>query len=99
MSKERSLSNSPSLNCASILFPLSDSTGLTDNSYRADTFQDGQARGALSWAFIKSLQQWPQQSYLQLLNTIRAELDGKYSQKPQLSCSHPLGKLICSATE
>jgi hypothetical protein len=52
----------------------------------------------LSWAFIKSLQQWPQQSYLQLLNTIRAELDGKYTQKPQLSCSHPLGKLICSGT-
>lgn len=64
----------------------------------ADTFQDGQARGALSWAFIKSLQQWPHQSYLQLLNTIRAELDGKYTQKPQLSCSHPLGKLICRST-
>lgn len=64
----------------------------------ADTFQNGEARGALSWAFIKSLQQWPHQSYLQLLNTIRAELDGKYTQKPQLSCSHPLGKLICRGT-
>lgn len=60
---------------------------------RADTFQGGEARGALSWAFIKSLQQWPHQSYLQLLNTVRAELDGKYTQKPQLSCSHPLGTL------
>lgn len=65
---------------------------------RADTFQEGQARGALSWAFIKSLQRWPQQSYLQLLNTIRAELNGKYTQKPQLSCSHPLGKLIRGVT-
>ncbi|KAJ5886991.1 uncharacterized protein N7473_009665 [Penicillium subrubescens] len=65
-------------------------SGSKDTQTSADTFQDGQARGALSWAFIKSLQQWPQQSYLQLLNTIRAELDGKYTQKPQLSCSHPL---------
>ncbi|KAJ5692727.1 hypothetical protein N7462_002150 [Penicillium macrosclerotiorum] len=65
-------------------------SGSKDTQTSADTFQDGQARGALSWAFIKSLKQWPQQSYLQLLNTIRAELDGKYSQKPQLSCSHPL---------
>ncbi|KAJ5220255.1 hypothetical protein N7468_009459 [Penicillium chermesinum] len=61
-----------------------------DTQTSADTFQDGQARGALSWAFIKSLKQWPHQSYLQLLNSIRAELEGKYSQKPQLSCSHPL---------
>ncbi|KAJ5733710.1 hypothetical protein N7493_002496 [Penicillium malachiteum] len=74
-------------------------SGSKDTQTSADTFQDGQARGALSWAFIKSLQQWPQQSYLQLLNTIRAELDGKYTQKPQLSCSHPLGKFkICRVT-
>ncbi|KAJ5153504.1 uncharacterized protein N7482_009982 [Penicillium canariense] len=65
-------------------------SGSKDTQTSADTFQDGQARGALSWAFIKSLKQWPHQSYLQLLNTIRAELDGKYTQKPQLSCSHPL---------
>ncbi|KAJ5940619.1 hypothetical protein N7516_000787 [Penicillium verrucosum] len=65
-------------------------SGSKDTQTSADTFQDGQARGALSWAFIKTLQQWPQQSYLQLLNTIRNELEGKYSQKPQLSCSHPL---------
>ncbi|OQE15244.1 hypothetical protein PENSTE_c029G08405 [Penicillium steckii] len=65
-------------------------SGSKDTQTSADTFQDGQARGALSWAFIKSQKQWPHQSYLQLLNTIRAELDGKYTQKPQLSCSHPL---------
>jgi hypothetical protein len=59
---------------------------------RADTFQDGEARGALSWAFIKVLQRNPHLSYVQLLNLIRAELEGKYTQKPQLSCSHPLGE-------
>lgn len=66
---------------------------------RADTFQGGEARGALSWAFIKSLNQRPNQSYLQLLNSIRAELEGKYSQKPQLSCSHPLGKSVLFVLE
>jgi hypothetical protein len=29
---------------------------------------------------------------VELLNSIRDELQGKYSQKPQLSCSHPLSK-------
>ncbi|KAI2786200.1 Metacaspase-1B [Penicillium oxalicum] len=65
-------------------------SGSKDTQTSADTFQDGQAKGALSWAFIKTLTQWPHLSYLQLLNNIRAELDGKYTQKPQLSCSHPL---------
>ncbi|PYI22822.1 hypothetical protein BO86DRAFT_125144 [Aspergillus japonicus CBS 114.51] len=65
-------------------------SGSKDTQTSADTFQDGEARGALSWAFIKTLQQRPNQSYLQLLNSIRNELEGKYTQKPQLSCSHPL---------
>jgi hypothetical protein len=30
---------------------------------------------------------------VQLLNSIRDELQGKYDQKPQLSCSHPLSEL------
>jgi hypothetical protein len=46
----------------------------------------------MSWAFIRVLNQQPQQSYVQLLNNLRAELERKYTQKPQLSCSHPLGK-------
>ncbi|RMY04480.1 hypothetical protein D0867_10332 [Hortaea werneckii] len=51
----------------------------------------GQATGAMSWAFITALKKNPQQSYVELLNTIRDELEAKYTQKPQLSCSHPLG--------
>lgn len=72
------------------------SQGLTffSFSFRADTFQDGESRGALSWSFIKSLRQQREQSYLQLLNNIRAELEGRYSQKPQLSSSHPLGEFF-----
>lgn len=46
----------------------------------------------MSWAFVTALRKNPQQSYVQLLNSIRAELETKYTQRPQLSCSHPLGK-------
>ncbi|KAL5048639.1 hypothetical protein BDW71DRAFT_195921 [Aspergillus fruticulosus] len=70
-------------------------SGSKDSQTSADTFQDGEARGALSWAFIKVLQRHPHLSYVQLLNLIRAELEGKYTQKPQLSCSHPLGEFCC----
>ena len=57
---------------------------------RQDANIAGQATGAMSWAFIAALKKNPQQSYVQLLNSIRDELQGKYSQKPQLSSSHPL---------
>ena len=60
-------------------------------SNRQDANIAGQATGAMSWAFITSLKKNPQQSYISLLNNIRTELEEKYSQKPQLSCSHPLG--------
>ena len=62
--------------------------------YSADTFEGGEATGAMSYAFISALKKDPQQSYHQLLNNIREELEGKYQQKPQLSCSHPLGELL-----
>lgn len=39
-------------------------------------------------AFIAALTKYPEQSYVQLLNSIRDELRGKYDQKPQLSASH-----------
>ena len=58
---------------------------------RQDASIAGQATGAMSWAFITALKKNPQQSYVQLLNSIRDELESKYTQKPQLSCSHPLG--------
>lgn len=63
-------------------------TLLTKNS--ADTMVASQATGAMSWAFISALRKNPQQSYVQLLNSIRDELEERYTQRPQLSCSHPL---------
>jgi len=61
-------------------------------SPRADATIAAQATGAMSWAFITAIKQNPNQSYVQLLNSIRDVLQTKYTQKPQLSCSHPLGR-------
>jgi hypothetical protein len=39
---------------------------------------------------IDALRQNQQLSYIQLLNTVRDTLREKYSQRPQLSSSHPI---------
>lgn len=65
-------------------------SGCKDSQTSADTQEAGRATGAMSYAFITALSQNPQQSYIQLLNSIRDILRSKYSQKPQLSCSHPM---------
>jgi len=65
-------------------------SGSKDTQTSADASIGGEATGAMSWAFINALKKNPNQSYVQLLNSIRDELQGKYTQKPQLSCSHPL---------
>ena len=58
--------------------------------FSSDANIGGEATGAMSWAFITALKKNPQQSYVTLLNSIRDELSTRYTQKPQLSCSHPL---------
>ncbi|GKU00186.1 caspase protein [Fusarium langsethiae] len=65
-------------------------SGSKDDQTSADATIASQATGAMSWAFVSALKKSPQQSYVQLLNSIRDELATRYSQKPQLSCSHPL---------
>ncbi|GAV50236.1 hypothetical protein ZYGR_0U00920 [Zygosaccharomyces rouxii] len=65
-------------------------SGSKDNQTSADAVEAGRATGAMSYSFVKVLSMQPQQSYLSLLNNMRAELSSKYSQKPQLSSSHPL---------
>ncbi|KZT73594.1 hypothetical protein DAEQUDRAFT_743062 [Daedalea quercina L-15889] len=64
--------------------------GCKDQQTSADTFEGGQATGAMSYAFMAVLRQNKQQSYQQLLMNIRGILYSKYSQKPQLSSSHPI---------
>ncbi|RFU23979.1 Acting on peptide bonds (peptidase), partial [Scytalidium lignicola] len=65
-------------------------SGSKDDQTSADAYIAQQATGAMSWAFITALKNNPNQSYVELLNSIRDELETKYTQKPQLSCSHPL---------
>lgn len=65
-------------------------SGSKDNQTSADATENGQNTGAMSWAFLTVLSKQPQQSYLSLLQNMRAELSSKYSQKPQLSCSHEI---------
>ncbi|KAH8594712.1 caspase domain-containing protein [Bisporella sp. PMI_857] len=65
-------------------------SGSKDDQTSADATIASQATGAMSWAFISAIKQNPQQSYVELLNSIRDVLETKYTQKPQLSCSHPL---------
>lgn len=65
-------------------------SGCKDTETSADAVVNGQATGAMSHAFIAVMRSNPNQSYLTLLNNMRAALDGKYNQKPQLSASHPI---------
>jgi hypothetical protein len=70
-------------------------SGSKDDQTSADATIASQATGAMSWAFITAMNQNSQQTYVQLLNSIRDILQTKYTQKPQLSCSHPLG-MFCT---
>ncbi|KZT42184.1 peptidase C14 [Sistotremastrum suecicum HHB10207 ss-3] len=65
-------------------------SGCKDSQTSADTVEAGTATGAMSYAFIRALSDNPQQSYMGLLNTLRNHMRAKYSQKPQLSASHPI---------
>ncbi|KAG5363747.1 Metacaspase-1 [Yarrowia sp. B02] len=64
-------------------------SGCKDSQTSADAMEGGTATGAMSFAFIEVMSRDPNQSYLSLLNNMREVLRGKYSQKPQLSASHP----------
>ena len=64
-------------------------SGCKDDQTSADALENGRATGAMSWAFISVLSQNHNQLFLSLLNNMRTLLSQKYSQKPQLSSSHP----------
>ncbi|KAK7060410.1 Ca(2+)-dependent cysteine protease [Paramarasmius palmivorus] len=55
-----------------------------------DTFQDGVAVGAMSYAFISSLRKNPEQSYQGLLRSVREIVGEKFKQTPQLGSSHEI---------
>jgi len=62
-------------------------SGCRNDQTSADAFINGQPSGALSYAFVKCMnEQGTQQTYSELLVNIRTVLQqGKYSQVPQLS--------------
>lgn len=64
-------------------------SGSKDDQTSADASENGVPTGAMSYAFCKILNNTPQQTYLSLLQNMRKIMTGKYSQKPQLSTSHP----------
>ncbi|KAI0777463.1 caspase domain-containing protein [Trametes elegans] len=53
-----------------------------------DIWHNGVASGAMSYAFVTSLQTNPHQTYQELLYSIRTICSEKYNQKAQLSSSH-----------
>ncbi|ORZ22174.1 peptidase C14, caspase domain-containing protein [Absidia repens] len=65
-------------------------SGCKDNQTSADAQEAGKSTGAMSYAFVTTLRQNPNQSYHELLNNVRDILRDKYAQRPQFSCSHPL---------
>ena len=65
-------------------------SGSKDEQTSADTTEYGMATGAMSYSFINVMASQPNQSYISLLNNMRNAMAGKYSQKPQLSASHPI---------
>ncbi|XP_006459402.1 hypothetical protein AGABI2DRAFT_149555 [Agaricus bisporus var. bisporus H97] len=69
-------------------------SGCKDSQTSADTSEAGEATGAMSFAFMSVLRAKRDQSYQELLVNIRDILKRKYSQKPQLSSSHPMDTSI-----
>ncbi|CDR88122.1 probable MCA1-Metacaspase [Sporisorium scitamineum] len=65
-------------------------SGCKDSQTSADATEAGKATGACSYAFLTVMNQYPQLTYKQMLNAVRDVLASKYSQKPQLSSSHPI---------
>ncbi|TEB21719.1 hypothetical protein FA13DRAFT_96360 [Coprinellus micaceus] len=61
-----------------------------DDETSADTFNGSAAVGAMSYAFIRALEQDPHQTYDELLTHLRETLIPKYQQKAQISCTLPI---------
>jgi hypothetical protein len=64
-------------------------SGCRDDQTSADATIGGEAQGAMTWAFLATLQERPNISYIDALNETRKKLKAsKYSQQPQLSVGY-----------
>jgi hypothetical protein len=70
-------------------------SGCKDDQTSADATIGGGHVGAMSWAFLKTMQEQGEQeggnlTYLEVLQNTRATLKGKYDQIPQLSLGYEM---------
>lgn len=66
-------------------------SGCRDDQTSADAHIGGEHTGAMSWALITSFEKHGlDQTYTELLGNIRAELQSKYTQVPQMSTGHKM---------
>jgi hypothetical protein len=64
-------------------------SGCRDDQTSADASIGGEATGAMSWSLITAFEKnGLNQTYVQLLSNVRNQLQGKYSQVPQMSTGH-----------
>jgi hypothetical protein len=60
-------------------------SGCADNQTSADTSIQGASTGAMSYGFLRTMKQNPNQSYIQVLQSTRAWMKQSYQQIPQMS--------------
>lgn len=84
-----SSNNGKDITVKNILADVIQFSGCRDDQTSADATIGGQATGAMSWSFIEAFSKYgPNQTYVQLLGNIRKQINGKYSQVPQMSTGH-----------
>ena len=66
-------------------------SGCRDDQTSADANINNDFTGAMSWALLKALREHGNnQTYVDLLKNLRANLEGKYTQVPQMSTGHQM---------
>jgi Caspase domain len=64
-------------------------SGCRDDQTSADASIGGESTGAMSWSLVQSFEQHGlEMTYVDLLNSMRSNLQGKYTQVPQMSTGH-----------
>lgn len=64
--------------------------GCRDDQTSADAVIGSKPTGAMSYALCDTLKDNPNQTYVELLNNLRAILKGKYTQIPQISSGYAM---------
>ena len=65
-------------------------SGCKDDQTSADAMIGGGHVGAMSWAFLETMRQYGNQTYLEVLQNTRGLLRQRYTQIPQLSVGYQM---------